>query len=154
VSWALYKALLEGVGVAQLTKWEGTKLGDDLRSVDPGSIFNLDTNVALYADPSQRHILDRKFPTADPISASELEDDGPSTPAEQARAVVEAFRTSGKELYFLDMTTDDIAALGFVAVRLWSPDTLSLCLPSAPPLAHPRFDDYGGAVPGPPHPYP
>jgi hypothetical protein len=36
-------------------------------------------------------------------------------------------------LYRQDLTSSDVAELGFVVERVWSPDTLSLPLPSAPP---------------------
>jgi len=38
---------------------------------------------------------------------------------------------TGKRLAVLDLTTPDVADLGFTALRVWSPDTLSLPLPSA-----------------------
>jgi hypothetical protein len=67
---------------------------------------------------------------------------------------VEGFRDAGLRLVTLDLTTPDLADLGFVVVRVWSPDTLSLALPSAPPTAHRRFGAYGGATHRDPHPYP
>jgi ribosomal protein S12 methylthiotransferase accessory factor len=54
----------------------------------------------------------------------------------------------------IDLTTPDIRDLGLRVLRVWSPDLLTLCLPSAPPLAHPRFGDYGGVGEEKPHPYP
>lgn len=75
-------------------------------------------------------------------------------PEEQVRLLAGAFNATGKELVVLDLTTADVRALGFRSIRVWSPQTLSLSLPSAPPLAHPRFRAYGGARDGHPHPYP
>jgi hypothetical protein len=68
--------------------------------------------------------------------------------------LIDAFWKTGNELIGLDLTTGDVRDLGFRVVRLWSPDLLSLPLPSAPPLLHPRFNSYGGATDGAPHPYP
>jgi len=68
--------------------------------------------------------------------------------------LIAAFKETGKELAFLDLTTPDIADLGFRVARVWSPDTLSLSLPSAAPVLHPRFRAYGGVIRESPHPYP
>ncbi|MEO3807282.1 hypothetical protein [Nonomuraea sp. B1E8] len=57
-------------------------------------------------------------------------------------------------MLYADLTTRDARALGFTVARVWSPDTLSACLASAPPAAHPRFAAYGGIVRNDPHPYP
>jgi len=70
------------------------------------------------------------------------------------RHLVDGFAGTGKELVFLDLTTADIRDLGFYVVRVWSPDTISLSLPSAPPVMHPRFQAYGGIRNEAPHPYP
>ncbi|MFF4414406.1 hypothetical protein ACFYY8_17910 [Streptosporangium sp. NPDC001559] len=64
-----------------------------------------------------------------------------------------AFARTGKQLSYLDLTTPDIRRLGLTVRRVWSPDTLGPCLPSAPPLLHRRFADYGGAANPEPHPY-
>jgi hypothetical protein len=54
----------------------------------------------------------------------------------------------------LDLTSADVRQLGFTILRVWSPDLISLCPPSMPPLAHVRFAAYGGAAHVRPHPYP
>jgi len=58
------------------------------------------------------------------------------------------------DLLHLDITPPDIASLGLVAQRVWSPHLLGLCLPSWPQQAHPRFSAYGGAAGTTPHPHP
>jgi ribosomal protein S12 methylthiotransferase accessory factor YcaO len=61
---------------------------------------------------------------------------------------------AGVRLFELDLTTPDVAELGLVTTRLWSPDLLALALPSAPPSEHSRFAAHGGVVNDRPHPYP
>lgn len=156
---ALYKAVLEATGVAQLAK---ITLFDQLLSEPPlkdapgqaHGIFDLDQNVALYARPGNGRYIDEKFGSRPPIPAGELPPDALGDTSQDVRLLVEGFRGIGKELLFLDLTTPDIRELGFTALRVWSPDTLSLPLPSAPPALHPRFRAYGGFSHDRPHPYP
>lgn len=156
---ALYKAVLEAVGVTQLAKVDLVNRAISARAgggeaIDPGSIYDLDSNVTWYADPENAPRLQRKFSAHDVVPASELPADVELGPRAEVELLVDGFRSSGKELVGLDLTLEDMAALGFVAVRAWSPDTLSLSFPSAPPEAHPRFAAYGGVAHRDPHPYP
>jgi len=59
-----------------------------------------------------------------------------------------------KELIHMDLTTTEANALGLVVSRVWSPNTLSLSLPSSVPSQHPRFKAYGGITHDALHPYP
>jgi thiazole/oxazole-forming peptide maturase SagD family component len=152
---AMYKALLEAAGVMQLAKIglvmesvSGTGVG-----VDPKGIFDLDSNVAYYARPENAALVRERFATGGTVRASALSQDSAGSPAQDVRRLVADFAGAGHELLALDLTTQDAAQLGFVTCRVWSPDTLSLCLPSAPPLLHPRFRAYGGVVDRGPHPY-
>ena len=161
LSAALYKALLEAIGCVQLAKLtlvSRTLAGDPLTSedgLDPLAIYDLDTNVAYYALPDHAQYVEAKFRSADHVAASDLPADVHLETSAEIDFLVEGFRKSRKELYHLELTTDDIRELGFVASRVWSPDTLSLSMPSAPPVDHPRFADYGGVDPHyQPHPYP
>jgi hypothetical protein len=74
--------------------------------------------------------------------------------SEQLSVLISSFKNSDKELLFCDLTCVEAADLGFVVPRVWSPDTLSLCLPSAPLTQHPRYQSYGGLAHELPHPYP
>jgi thiazole/oxazole-forming peptide maturase SagD family component len=158
LSRAMYKAFLEGAAVAQLAKvilFRQASAGVERPGdADPEAIFDLDSNVAYYAVHGDEAAIERKFGNVDVLAAGELPPDGDGPPAEEVRRLVDGFRATGKRLVFLDLTTADVRELGFCVVRLWSPDLLSLPLPSAPPLAHPRFAAYGGAVYEAPHPYP
>jgi ribosomal protein S12 methylthiotransferase accessory factor len=154
---AMYKALIEAVGVMQLAKINMVNAEVEGRldgSFNPEQILDLDTNVAYYAWPEHAGFIDRKFGRAESVAASELPLDSDLPPEEEVDEVVARFERSGKELIELDLTTDDIRDLGFVALRVWSPDLLSIPLPSAPPMKHYRFEAYGGARHGRPHPYP
>ena len=156
---ALYKALLECVGVAQMAKL--TLLDNSMRaSVEEGyvldlqHIYDLDRNVAYYALPKHSAPVFAKFDERQSIKASELPPDVNDDIDAQNRLLLKGFLDSGKELVAADLTTRDCKQIGFVALRVWSPDTLSLCIPSAPPAAHPRFQAYGGFQNDRPHPYP
>lgn len=152
---AMYKALIEGVGVVQLAKvnlFEQRLRGDT--GADEGEIFDLDQNTAYYGRPENMRFLMTKFGGAPPVKASALPPDSTLSAEDEIRGLAEAFKRTGKRLMYLDLTSVDARQLGFVAFRVWSPDTLSLSLPSAPTAAHPRFAAYGGVQHVRPHPYP
>jgi thiazole/oxazole-forming peptide maturase SagD family component len=156
---AMYKALIEVVGVAQLAKialLERTisERAESAGRIDPERIFDLDTNVAFYAIPENSSYLGARFGDRSTVCASDLPHDSTLNIREENRLLVDGFRDVNKELVFVDLTTDDIQQLGFTALRVWSPDTISLSLPSAPPANHPRFAAYGGFQVDRPHPYP
>ena len=156
---AMYKALLEAVGVMQLGRWEVVQsaLAGELtsaESIDPARIFNLERNVALYSFPERAELVESRFAGGPAVPAGDLPADSPARGRERVRELVASFRDTGKQLLYLDLTTEDVRRLGFVTLRVWSPDTLSLPLPSAPPAAHPRFEAYGGIRRVDPHPYP
>jgi thiazole/oxazole-forming peptide maturase SagD family component len=152
---AMYKAFLEGSGVRTLAEWgllSQTVTGAAPPS--PESMFDLDTNVSYYASPGHGEAVLDRFRNSGKIYAADLPPDVDLPDPELARHLLQAFRRSGKDLYHRDITPSDVASAGFRAVRLWCPQTLSLCLPSAPPVQHPRFADYGGFSHSEPHPYP
>jgi hypothetical protein len=129
---------------------------DCIQTTDIGEpyIYDLDTNVAWYACGRGARIIEERFETADAISALDLPPDVDMEADSTIRYLVAAFRKTGKDLYRWDLTMSDIADLGFAVERVWSPDTLSLPLPSAPQLCHRRFKQYGRITHGHPHPYP
>ena len=151
----MYKAFLEGVAVAKLAKV--TLIRQAMESVpsvtDPSQIYDLDSNVAYYAVEGY-NTFRSKFGDSPDVSPSDLPQDVDSGITSDLRHLVDGFTSTRKELVFLDLTTTDIHDLGFCVVRVWSPDTISLSLPSAPPIMHPRFQAYGGITNEAPHPYP
>ena len=154
---AMYKALLEAVGVYQLAKI--TLMNEDLnrreeRDKSTEQMFDLDSNVAHYARPSNAALVSRRFAERGGVRAKDLPPDSALAVHAELAHLLRAFRDSEKELVLCDLTTADVRALGFHAVRFWSPDTLSLCFPSAPPITHRRFAAYGGFSNRQPHPYP
>jgi thiazole/oxazole-forming peptide maturase SagD family component len=155
---AMYKALLEAVGVAQLAKLAlfYDAVGDRPPAATgdgPPVIHDLNRNVAWYAEPGRATFLASKFDQAT-VPASALPPDPEPGIRPGLRGLVDAFRASGKDLVLLDLSTSDVRSLGFVAVRVWSSATLSLALPTLPPASHPRFARYGGVRHERPHPYP
>lgn len=158
---AMYKALLEAVGVFGLSKYTLLDLSSDslLQAwtdvrLDPKRIYDLDSNVAYYALPENAAFIEAKFSNRKGVRARDLPPDSCLDPREEVCLLIEGFQRTNKELVFLDLTTSDIRELGFTCVRVWSPDTLNIPLPSAPPLQHSRFTAYGGAKHETPHPYP
>lgn len=156
---AMYKALLEGAGVAQLSKIKLTDMSLDPDTTNPtdinkDAITDLDSNVAFYGLPMNGQPVLEHFDAGGCVHSSELPADGPKDPAEAIACMLKGAERAGLDLFRLDMTTSDIAVLGFHVIRIWSPDTITLCLPSAPPALHPRFDKYGGFRYHGPHPYP
>jgi ribosomal protein S12 methylthiotransferase accessory factor len=156
---AMYKALIEAVGVAQLAKIThmDRTIGESAESegeINPERIFDLDTNVAFYSLSENKAYLDDRFSDHNSVRACDLPHDSTLDTGEDICLLVDGFRDTNKDLAFVDLTTDDIRQLGFIALRVWSPDTISLSLPSAPPANHPRFAAYGGFRVDRPHPYP
>jgi len=154
---AMYKALLEAIGVFQLAKL--SHVNQNYRPtqdapVNPTKIYNLDDNVIWYALHSNTGPVERKFGVDNPLPGSSLPPDVAVDLDSELNLLIDAFRGTGKQLFSLDLTSVDIAQLGFSSLRVWSPDTLSLCLPSAPPKRHRRFQAYGGFENDDPHPYP
>lgn len=152
---AMYKALLEAVGVSYLAKivafQEDTSAGEHPADV---GLFDLDANVAFYARPENQDRIRAKFGSTAAVADADLPADFAGTVNDELAHMAGAFVHSSKELLFLDITTRDAAALGFHVARVWSPDLLTLSLPNLPPGGHPRFNAYGGFEDASPHPYP
>jgi thiazole/oxazole-forming peptide maturase SagD family component len=158
LSEALYKAMLEAVGVANLAKisWLYRQTADKAGfsgAIDPAKIFDLDTNVVYYAQPHNAAILSSKF-GSERIAASAMPRDLGTDESSDLRLLTRCFPETGKRLFFADVTSPEIRDLSLHVARVWSPDVLPLSLPSAPMLAHPRYERYGGSVFEHPHPYP
>ena len=114
----------------------------------------LDSNVEHYADPEHAHVVEQRFARSVPVTAGDLAPDFEGDTRAAAARIVDAFRATGKHLHYLDLTTPDMHGLGLATCRVWSPDTLGVCLPDAPPQLHRRFAAYGGFAHTEPHPYP
>lgn len=154
---ALYRAWLEAIGVANLVainllQAEISQVGT-LAEEEP-EIYDLDSNVAWYAAGHGAARLQERFTSGKVMAAAALPEDVHMEPTSAVDYLVEVFRTTGKDLYRWDLTPSDIAELGLVVERVWSPDMINLSLPSAPPVLHARFTAYGGVSHVQPHPYP
>ncbi|MFZ1218237.1 MAG: YcaO-like family protein [Chthoniobacterales bacterium] len=158
LSHAIYKAFLEGVAVAHLAKIvlfrQRVEATAGVADAPTGLFYDLDSNVGHYAEGYDAEVIAMCFPDQPAIAASDMGEDNCGSPNDDAALLVEAMAATGKRLAILDLTTPDVADLGFTALRVWSPDTLSLPLPSAPAVCHPRFAAYGGVVHARPHPLP
>ncbi len=146
---SLYKSYIEAVSCHQLAKIIAVKeffpAGGKKRQViiDTEHIADLDTNVFYYSLPENRQKVKARFDTGVVKKASECPPDIPGTELEQVRSLIDAFRIANKELLFLDLTTDEATQMGMMTFRVWSPDTLSLSIPSFPALANKRYNEYG-----------
>jgi len=155
---SLYKALLEAVGVLQLAKIntsQGAAAGESEPSVPKDQDFHdLDSNVGHYASGADVAVLADRFPRHPTVDARSLPADVTGSDEEIVANLTARLALAGLRLLSLDITPPDITALGLVTERVWSPDMLSLTLPSAPPRMHPRFRRCGGVAHEWPHPYP
>lgn len=153
---AMYKAFLEAVGIIGLSRMIIFDRGYHLSNndINPSSIYDLDTNVAYYALGHQKEFIDNKFSLDKSIDASDLPPDLHFENEEAISMLLESFTINHKELLFYNLTTVEAESLGFVVPRVWSPDLLPLCFPSAPFLNSPRYKAYGGVKHDKPHPYP
>ncbi len=155
---SMYRSLLEAVAVQWLAAWlviEEKALTSSSEGPDAGrDLFNLEGNVGLAAGNDGSQAVEERFNHGDHADASDLPPDHPGDVRARVRTLVDAFRDTGKRLYWGNLTTPDIASLGFTVMRVWSPDTLSLSLPGAPESRHRRFEQYGGFSHATPHPYP
>ena len=154
---AMYKAFLEtvaSVGLARMVVFKGKyEMDKHTGPIDPDHLYDLDRNVEYYGGGHAFQHIEDRFLKMGKISASKLPPDIEGTEQEQVNYLINSF-LKNKKIYWLDLTTIEAKTLGFKVVRVWSPDTLSLCLPSAPQVLHPRFNDFGGVKHEYPHPYP
>ena len=149
---ALYKGWLEAVGVTKLASVTLLQANQDI-GPEP-EIYDLDSNVAWYAAGHGAALLQERFAGEKAVATTALPDDVKLEPIAAVEHLIAAFRLTGKDLYRWDLTPCDIADLGLAIERVWSPDTISLSMPSAPPARHGRFLAFGGITHGQPHPYP
>jgi thiazole/oxazole-forming peptide maturase SagD family component len=149
---AMYKAYLEAIGVIGLSRM--IVFQKKAACTHPEFFYDLDTNVGFYALGRHHSMVREKFPLENSVRAGDLPPDLDGDETRQLSLLVESFKKSGKALFFCDLTCVEAADLGLTVPRVWSPDTLSLCLPGAPWIKHPRYLDYGGFANELPHPYP
>lgn len=155
---AMYKAFLEtvaSVGLARMVVFKGKyELGKHNNPMDSSSLYDLDRNVEYYGAGNNLDRIKERFIDMSSIKASDIQQDIEGNHESQVATLIASFRKSNKNIYFLNLSGAEEEALGFKVMRVWSPNTLSLCLPSAPQLAHSRFNEYGGISHEDPHPYP
>lgn len=155
---AMYKAFLEAVasvGLARMVVFKGAyKMDKHDSPIVPDAIYDLDRNVEYYAAGNHIERIKERFLSMPKIKASELKEDMLCNESVTLRKLISSFTKNNKQLYYLDLSGIEEKLLGFKVVRVWSPDTLSLCLPSAPQILHARFNHFGGLRHEDPHPYP
>lgn len=155
---ALYSAYLEAFGVYQLAKVVLLRQQFSDKAKAPtttfDNIYDLDSNVAFYASGNHLDFFNAKFSDEKVVTASDIQLPMKSSIVLRCEKIIEESRSAGKEIVFADLTNREAESLGLTVARVWSPDLLSLCMPSAVPREHQRFADYGGIAHEYPHPYP
>jgi len=155
---AMYKAFLEtvaSVGLSRMVVFKGKyEIDKHNIPIESNALYDLDRNVEYYGSGNNIKRIEERFLKMPSIKATNLPDDILGNHAAQLGKLITSFTTTNKQLYYLDLTGAEEKSLGFHVVRVWSPNTLSLCLPSAPPVMHPRFTNFGGIKHENPHPYP
>lgn len=155
LSSAMYKSFLEAVGVLDLARINLIREKYSTQAeVENTDMYNLDSNISYYARGLGFERIQQKFLASKKIRASELPKDLGLDTNEEVKFIINSFMKTNKTLYFIDLTSVELKELGLVSSRLWSPELISLCLPSAVPSNHPRFKKYGGLSHEDPHPYP
>jgi thiazole/oxazole-forming peptide maturase SagD family component len=152
---AMYKAFLESTAIPHLAlvglMRQSSVLGDPSAFE---TITDLDTNVVYYALPENLPIVRQRFPVEETVAVEELPSYPGGTAEETLPFLLREMVATGKRFAIFDLTSSDVADLGLVVFRAYSPDLLCLCPPSTPYLAHRRIAAYGGFGPLVPHPYP
>jgi ribosomal protein S12 methylthiotransferase accessory factor len=152
---ALYKAFLEGQGVVGLGRLSLFKKMNMPGSKNGEGLYDLDSNVALYAEGNNAAYFRSKFGDHSGVKTEQLPQDWSFENDEEMVAfLVRSFKQAGKDLFYIDLTTTEAEELGLHIARIYSPNMLSLCLPGCVPKLHPRFKDYSGTLYDIPHPYP
>ncbi len=151
---AMRKAYLEAAGVASLARLVLIDEQVTQQLHEASRILDLDTNVAYYANDPDNACFNANFNATHTVEARALIAMATRQSVNDNQLLINTYRASNKELIFLNLTTNEARQIGFSVARVWSPDTLSLCLPGAAPLKHARFNAYGGVCHDEPHPYP
>lgn len=155
---AMYKAFLEATATLSLARMVVLKgdfgLDKHKGAIDPDKIYDLDRNVEYYANGHNFQRIVERFLSMPSMLASDLPADINLDVNMQIAKLIEAFQATNKSLYYLNLTNIEAQTLGFEVARVWSPDVLSLCLPSLVPTLHPRFKAFGGLKHEDAHPYP
>lgn len=155
---AMYKAFLEtaaSVGLARMVVFKGKyEIDKHNTPINPDQLYDLDRNVEYYGSGQKFNRIEERFLNMPIIKADHLPPDTTGDQTVQLKKLISSFEQSDKQLYFLDLSGVEEKSLGFKIGRVWSPNTLSLCLPSVPQSIHPRFVNYGGIKHEDPHPYP
>jgi hypothetical protein len=119
-----------------------------------GPILDLDSNVVHYAQGHGAETLRHKFDERSEVAFSALPHLPAQGPAAAVARLLTLLRDKGLRVLSCNATTEDARRLGLHTLRFWSPDLLSLPLPSAPARLHKGFAAYGGWTNDDPHPYP
>jgi YcaO cyclodehydratase, ATP-ad Mg2+-binding len=134
-------------------------VGEIFQKMEIENVTDLESAVAYYAIPENaRTLLSSHFDADAVILPSEIYDRVPpkwkDKPAQNV--VFDMLHDTARHhrIYWMDLKSSDMDSVGIKVVRLYSPDLMSLPLPSYPEAKHPRFKAYGGFKSAMPHPYP
>ncbi|ELZ13434.1 hypothetical protein C479_01276 [Halovivax asiaticus JCM 14624] len=147
---------LDATAAARSALAEATQNWMELRSIGPDEATDAGAWIGHYGSfpAAAREFLD----TSETVDAASVSPDPVPSGTEAVETLVERLTDAGLTPYAARLTTRDVAALGFEAVRV--------IVPTAQPLftANPYFGERARTVPetlgteprldGPPHPYP
>ncbi len=110
-------------------------------SVRPRQFRELSDHADLYASPEGARLLRRHLVrSAERASLSDLRTVGAGAPESALTAGVDALAANGLEVLISELTTPDVAILGFRVVRVLVPGTVDMCADARfPPLGTPRL---------------
>ncbi|MBO4471195.1 MAG: YcaO-like family protein [Clostridia bacterium] len=154
---ALYKALLEALAIYYLAT-NGPLLIPDLylKKVENNSFNNLDTNVALWANPENYEKKKDFFYSwcQDKVLLSSLESQECESVDDEISGILTKLRKKSSYGVYLDITPPEVQDKGWKVLRTFFPELVQMCLPSFPYSNHPRIREFGGVKNDLPHPVP
>ncbi len=125
---------------------------------DYTKITDLDSNVSFYAEPNNQAVsLSLIKEITDPNRTIHIDDLPQVTsrkPDDQLQFTLKQLNKVSQYAVTTEITTPDIAELGFRVVKVFIPELNYMTLPSYPYTNHPRILSYGGVQNQYPHPLP
>ncbi|WP_168064936.1 YcaO-like family protein [Sulfolobus sp. S-194] len=147
--YAIYGALAEAASGLAYADFAIGRFINNVDSIinDKTLFLDLDSNVARWLLPTEisrkNNILNQLIQGK--INLSDISNGKNYISIEdQIYELISYLRKISKYSTFLDITSPEIAELGFSVVKVYIPELVDLALPSLPPSKHPLLVKYGG----------
>lgn len=131
--------------------------GSSFYKKDYKTIQDLDSNVSFYSDLKNYDLstdLIKKMTSETTIHIDDLPNLVRTNKQESLAYTINELRKVSNYGVVIDITTPDVASLGFRVVKAFIPELTQMSLPSYPYSCHPRVKKYGGVKNEYPHPLP